>query len=116
MAQAPSSITLSADSGAATYNVNTPAVAGFNPVGFRMSGTCTFTAGDTWGRWFGWYTTVGNGLHEIHHQQAPVTWHCDGRDTLHAGMPRAEHVEVADRGLTCHSYAGQLAPRPTLSH
>ena len=114
MAQAPTSITLSADGGAANYNVNTPAVAGFNPVGFRMSGTCNFTAGDTWGRWFGWYTTVGNCLHEIHHEQARVTWHCDGCDTLHAGMALAEHVEVVYPCLTCHAYHGHLAAHPAL--
>src|SRR5260221_543733 len=104
MAQAPTSLTLSADSGAANYNTTTPAIDRINPVGFRETLTCNFSAGDTWGRWYGWYTTVGNCLHAIHHEQARLDWHCDGCDTLHQGLAMTEHVEVLYPCPTCHDW------------
>ncbi len=114
MAQAPTSLTLSADSGASNYNTTTPAIDRINSVGFRETVTCNFSAGDTWGRWYGWYTTVGNCLHEIHHEQARLDWHCDGCDTLHPGLLMAEHVEVLYPCPTCHDWHGHLAAHPAL--
>src|SRR5260370_33056237 len=102
MAQAPTSLTLSADSGALNYNTTTPAIDRIHPVGFRETVNCNFSAGDTWGRWYGWYTTVGNCLRTIHHEQARFDWHCSACDRLYEGLAIAERVELVYPCPRCH--------------